>query len=41
MQHKLGGMIGIAASAMMYEPLTDDELDREAANRGLAFTLAW
>ena len=41
MQHKQGGMMGVAVSAMMYEPLSDDELDKEAANRALAFSLAW
>ncbi|KAJ9551838.1 hypothetical protein OSB04_015883 [Centaurea solstitialis] len=25
----------------MYEPLTDDDLDEEAANRGLAFSVRW
>ncbi|XP_071905309.1 beta-glucosidase 18-like [Coffea arabica] len=40
-QHKQGGMMGVAVSAMMYEPLSDDELDKEAANRALAFSLAW
>ncbi|KAI8006204.1 Beta-glucosidase 18 [Camellia lanceoleosa] len=40
-QPKQGGFIGIVACAFMYEPMTDDELDREAASRALAFDLAW
>lgn len=41
-QSKQGGYIGIVGSAFMYEPLTDnDDLDREAASRALAFDLAW
>ncbi|GMP65723.1 hypothetical protein CsSME_00026402 [Camellia sinensis var. sinensis] len=41
LQPKQGGFIGIVACAFMYEPMTDDELDREAASRALAFDLAW
>jgi hypothetical protein len=37
MQQKQGGSIGIVANAFMYEPLTDKESDREAADRALAF----
>ncbi|KAI8552640.1 hypothetical protein RHMOL_Rhmol06G0282200 [Rhododendron molle] len=40
-EHFQGGSIGIVAYADMYEPLTDDDLDREAASRVLAFNLAW
>ena len=41
MQPKQGGVIGIVVNAFMYEPLTDDERDKEAANRALAFNVAW
>ncbi|KAL6999473.1 beta-glucosidase [Sarracenia purpurea var. burkii] len=40
-QAKQGGVIGIVASASMYEPLTENEVDQEAANRALAFKVAW
>ncbi|KAG5546299.1 hypothetical protein RHGRI_018464 [Rhododendron griersonianum] len=41
-EHFQGGSIGIVAYADMYEPMTDDDdLDREAASRVLAFNLAW
>ncbi|XP_060190160.1 beta-glucosidase 18-like isoform X2 [Lycium barbarum] len=40
-QAKQGGMIGIVASAYMYKPMTDNEADRKAANRALAFHVAW
>ncbi|XP_059283976.1 beta-glucosidase 18-like isoform X2 [Lycium ferocissimum] len=40
-QAKPGGMIGIVASAYMYKPMTDNEADRKAANRALAFHVAW
>ncbi|GMP65721.1 hypothetical protein CsSME_00026401 [Camellia sinensis var. sinensis] len=40
-QPKHGGFIGIVACAFMYEPLTDNEFDKEAASRALAFDLAW
>ncbi|XP_027063783.1 beta-glucosidase 18 [Coffea arabica] len=40
-QPKQGGVIGIVVNAFMYEPLTDDERDKEAANRALAFNVAW
>ncbi|CAK9179497.1 unnamed protein product [Ilex paraguariensis] len=36
-----GGSIGIVANMNMFEPLTEDELDREAARRALAFDVAW
>jgi len=38
---KHGGFIGIVVNALMYEPLTDEELDRQAVNRALAFDLYW
>ncbi|KAM3222673.1 beta-glucosidase 18-like [Capsicum annuum] len=40
-QAKQGGMIGMVASAYMYKPMTDDEADHKAANRALAFHVAW
>ncbi|GLT83377.1 hypothetical protein SLE2022_016700 [Rubroshorea leprosula] len=40
-QPKQGGAIGIITSSHMYEPLTDDELNQQAANRTLAFTTGW
>lgn len=27
--------------SFMYEPLTNNEVDKEAANRALAFNVAW
>ncbi|GKV15898.1 hypothetical protein SLEP1_g26634 [Rubroshorea leprosula] len=36
-QPKQGGAIGIITSSHMYEPLTDDELNQQAANRALDF----
>ncbi|KAH7544180.1 hypothetical protein JRO89_XS15G0122400 [Xanthoceras sorbifolium] len=38
---KQGGCIGIVAHAFMYEPLRDEESDREAVRRTLAFKVAW
>ncbi|KAF8391382.1 hypothetical protein HHK36_023686 [Tetracentron sinense] len=40
-QPKQGGCIGIVVHAFMYEPMRDEEVDREAANRALAFKVAW
>ncbi|KAL3503251.1 hypothetical protein ACH5RR_037700 [Cinchona calisaya] len=40
-QKKKGGIIGIVANTFMYEPLTDNEHDREAASRVLAFNVGW
>ncbi|KAM0018979.1 putative beta-glucosidase [Helianthus debilis subsp. tardiflorus] len=40
-QPQQGGSIGIAVHAYMYEPLTDSELDRQAAKRAMAFSLGW
>ncbi|XP_020226287.1 beta-glucosidase 18 isoform X1 [Cajanus cajan] len=40
-QAKQGGSIGIVAHAFMYEPLRDEECDRQAVNRALAFVIAW
>lgn len=40
-QSKRDGVLGITVSAFMYVPLTDDENDKEAANRSLAFNTAW
>lgn len=40
-QVKQGGFIGIVAFAFMYEPLRDEEMDRQAVSRALAFSVAW
>ncbi|XP_076925517.1 beta-glucosidase 18-like, partial [Bidens hawaiensis] len=40
-QHEQNGSIGIAVDCTMYEPLTDSDLDQEAANRGLTFLIGW
>ncbi|XP_071730160.1 beta-glucosidase 18-like [Rutidosis leptorrhynchoides] len=40
-QPKQGGLIGLIVHACMYEPLTDTELDREAAKRAFAFHAGW
>ncbi|GAB4846366.1 hypothetical protein Ancab_025372 [Ancistrocladus abbreviatus] len=38
---KQGGSIGIVANAFMYEPFRDNENDRQAVRRKLAFDVAW
>lgn len=40
-QSKIDGLLGITVSAFMYVPFTDDENDKEAADRALAFNIAW
>ncbi|XP_027184297.1 beta-glucosidase 18-like [Coffea eugenioides] len=40
-QPKQGGVIGIVVHAIMYEPFTDDEHDKEAVKRTLANNVAW
>ncbi|KAJ1401918.1 Glycosyl hydrolases family 1, N-terminal conserved site [Sesbania bispinosa] len=40
-QAKQGGTIGIIAHTFMYEPLRDEECDRQAVNRALAFVIGW
>ncbi|KAI3708428.1 hypothetical protein L2E82_37597 [Cichorium intybus] len=40
-QHVQSGSIGIVVDCFMYEPLTDNDLDQEAANRSLAFNIGW
>ncbi|KAL3503250.1 hypothetical protein ACH5RR_037699 [Cinchona calisaya] len=40
-QLKQGGTIGIVVLTFMYEPITDNELDKEAASRALAFNVDW
>ncbi|KAK7244326.1 hypothetical protein RIF29_39146 [Crotalaria pallida] len=40
-QAKQGGTIGIVAIANMHEPLRDEECDRQAVNRALAFMIGW
>ncbi|XP_024032390.1 putative beta-glucosidase 17, partial [Morus notabilis] len=39
-QLKQGGFIGIVINAFMFEPLRDEEVDRQAVKRALAFNLA-
>ncbi|KAF5728021.1 hypothetical protein HS088_TW21G00163 [Tripterygium wilfordii] len=36
-----GGSIGIVTYSSIYEPLRDDEADRQAVSRALAFNIAW
>ncbi|GFZ11306.1 beta glucosidase 15 [Actinidia rufa] len=38
---KQGGVIGIVVCVFMNEPMTESELDWEAANQALAFNVAW
>ena len=38
---KQGGFIGIITNTFMYEPLRDEEVDRQAVKRALAFNTAW
>ncbi|KAL5572992.1 hypothetical protein UlMin_022589 [Ulmus minor] len=40
-QLKQGGFIGITINAVMYEPLRDEEVDRQAVDRALAFSVGW
>ncbi|CAN4102865.1 unnamed protein product [Withania somnifera] len=40
-QVEQGGMIGMVASAYMYKPISDDEVDKKAATRALTFHVAW
>ncbi|KAM0004872.1 putative beta-glucosidase [Helianthus debilis subsp. tardiflorus] len=40
-QQKQGGIVGVVVDCLMYEPLTENDLDQEAANRGLAFYIGW
>ncbi|RDX66008.1 Beta-glucosidase 18, partial [Mucuna pruriens] len=40
-QAKQGGTIGIVAFTFMYEALRDEECDKQAVNRALAFATAW
>ncbi|KAI3753778.1 hypothetical protein L2E82_25840 [Cichorium intybus] len=40
-QPKQGGSIGLVAHCFMYEPLTDTDLDREAAKRAMIFNVGW
>ncbi|KAI9093336.1 hypothetical protein K1719_027350 [Acacia pycnantha] len=40
-QAKQGGAIGIIANTYMFEPLRDEECDRLAVDRALAFKIAW
>ncbi|KAL1567139.1 beta-glucosidase [Salvia divinorum] len=38
---KVDGVLSIAVCAFMYVPMTDDEKDKAAADRALAFNVAW
>ncbi|XP_051135595.1 beta-glucosidase 18-like isoform X2 [Andrographis paniculata] len=38
---KIDSGISLSVAALMYVPLTEDEKDKEAASRALAFTVAW
>ncbi|KAL8205506.1 hypothetical protein R6Q57_009057 [Mikania cordata] len=40
-QSKQGGLIGLVAHCFMYEPFTDSNSDREAAERALIFNVGW
>ncbi|KAJ4850766.1 hypothetical protein Tsubulata_033921 [Turnera subulata] len=40
-QARQGGLIGIVAFTEMFEPFRDNELDRQAVNRTLAYTMGW
>nr|QJC44969.1 beta glucosidase 6 [Stevia rebaudiana] len=40
-QHEQSGSLGIVLDCQMYEPLTDNVLDQEAAKRIMAFYIAW
>ncbi|KAK3199106.1 hypothetical protein Dsin_022521 [Dipteronia sinensis] len=40
-QEKQGGCIGIVSHSFMYEPLRDEESDREAVRRIMAFKVGW
>ncbi|CAA0840337.1 Beta-glucosidase 46 [Striga hermonthica] len=40
-KHKLNGVMSISVCAFMYVPMRDEEADKEAANRALAFNVAW
>lgn len=41
MQSKVDGVLSIAVCAFMYVPMTDDEKGKAAADRALAFNVAW
>ncbi|KAJ9551455.1 hypothetical protein OSB04_015500 [Centaurea solstitialis] len=40
-QPKQGGSIGLVMHCYMFKPLTDSELDRNAAKRAFAFNIGW
>ncbi|KAM0063332.1 putative beta-glucosidase [Helianthus debilis subsp. tardiflorus] len=40
-QPKQGGSVGLVAHCFMYEPITDSELDRKAAERAMIFNIGW
>lgn len=41
MQEKQGGSMGIVLHSMMYKPLRDEDSDRQAVSRALAFNVGW
>ena len=41
LQVKQGGSIGVVVHAFMYEPMSDQECDLEAASRAFAFNIGW
>lgn len=41
MQAEQGGVMGMVANIFMFEPLSDDKEDKEAASLALAFNAAW
>jgi hypothetical protein len=41
MQEYQKGVIGITVDSSWYEPLHDNDVDRDASNRALEFQLGW
>lgn len=41
LQVKQGGSIGVVVHAFMYEPISDQACDLEAASRAFAFNIGW